>query len=371
MKKATLFFLVFIILAFVAGYFLAKQDLFSTVDEPVLQEDDTQTNSVEFYDYSKNKLEELLSVNPENIEVIRGKMTNIVFGTSQLPIQLPDSVFDITDTLYDDISNLKAIEQFKIVQKYNIQSIGYIFKPKEDIRRLFIYHQGHNGDFILGKNIIEYFINKGFTVYAFSMPIFGKNNDPVVSIDKIGTFKLTDDEMGSHELMKFLDNPISFFVAPVVGMINFAQTKNFKDITMCGISGGGWTTTLAAALDTRINYSFPVAGTYPMYIKLNSPEKSYGDFEQVYPPLYRNVSYLDMYVLGAAGNNRFQTQILNLYDPCCFDGTYFQHYESFVKAKVGEFEDGAFEVILDTENPEHKISEFSIAKIYNKIKSIN
>ena len=62
MKKATLFFLVFIILAFVAGYFLAKQDLFSTVDEPVLQEDDTQTNSVEFYDYSKNKLEELLFI---------------------------------------------------------------------------------------------------------------------------------------------------------------------------------------------------------------------------------------------------------------------------------------------------------------------
>ena len=319
--------------------------------------------SENYCDYKKIDLTKIVSVTPENASAIRDKLSDIVFGSISLPNGLPDTIFKIQDTLYDHISNLENIELFKVIQPYNIQSIGYIFHPKTNNGRLFIYHQGHNGDFIVGKSVIEYFVNKGFTVYAFCMPLFGKNNDPVVTVDKIGTFKLTDEEMESHELMKFLDNPISYFSAPVIVMINYAQTKNFNDISMCGISGGGWTTTLVSALDTRINYSFPVAGSYPMYIKLNSPSKSYGDFEQLYPPLYKNVNYLDMYILGASGKNRFQVQLLNLHDPCCFDGTYFEHYEAYVKKVVNGFEHGSFRVVLDTVNPEHRVSEFLMKKI--------
>lgn len=368
MNKNRIILFVIAIVAFIIGFIVDDIYKESLKEQNKNQDEITSSEPViSFYDYTKNNLENLISVNPENIDSIRSIMVNIVFGTSQLPEHLPDSVFEITDTLYNSISNLKMIEQFTIIQKYNIQSKGYIFKPKDDNHRLFIYHQGHMGDFILGKHVIEYFVNKGFTVYAFSMPLFGKNNDPIVTVKNIGTFKLTDDDMESHELMKFLDNPISFFVNPIVTMINYAKSKDFKDIAMCGISGGGWTTTIVSALDTRINYSFPVAGTYPMYIKLNSPSNSYGDFEQVYPPLYKKVSYMDMYVLGATGKNRFQVQMLNLHDPCCFQGTYFKHYESFIKEKVNDFGNGSFEVISDIENIEHRISEFSIDKIYEKL----
>ena len=358
------------ILAFIVGFFIAENRYNQKPEIIKSNEKNSEKELIGFFDYTKNNLEDLISVNPENSASIRNKLTDIVFGTSQLPQQMPDSVSEITDKLYSNISNLKTIEQFKIIQKYNIQSIGYIFNPKKNNNRLFIYHQGHNGDFILGKHVIEYFVNKGFTVYAFSMPLFGKNNDPVVTIDNIGTFKLTDENMESHELMKFLDNPLSFFAAPVVTMINYAQSENFEDITMCGISGGGWTTTLVSAIDTRINYSFPVAGTYPMYIKLNSPIDSYGDFEQIYPALYKNVSYMDMYILAATGKNRFQIQVLNRHDPCCFQGTYFKHYEPFIIKKVNNFEYGSFEVISDTNNLEHKVSKFSLGKIFEKLNNI-
>jgi len=327
------------------------------------------TETGPWYDYSKVDLNTIVSATPNNVNTIRKKMTTIVFGNDQLPNGLPKSVTLIQDSLYDNMVNLESIEQFEIVQKYNIKSVGYIFNPKKSNHRLFIYHQGHNGDFILGKPVIEYFLNKGFTVYAFCMPLIGKNNEPVVTIQKLGTFRLTFGE--SHELMKFLDNPISFFTAPVIIMINYAQSKKFKDITMCGISGGGWTTTLVSALDSRINYSFPVAGTYPMYIKLNSPPKSYGDFEQIYPPLYKNVSYLDMYILAATGNNRFHVQILNLHDPCCFDGTWFKHYQPFVKKRVAAFNTGYFDVISDTTNPKHKVSEFEMNEMFNLLSHKN
>jgi len=370
-KLNTKFRITFIATVVVSGIIVANYNLLSIHRVSIIR---TTNLSIKFdsvnvfYGYKKNKVEDLITVNNKNILAVRKKMINIVFGNSQLPKLLPDSVFETKDSLYSDIPNLKSLEKFMIFQKYNIQSIGYIFNPKINNHRLFIYHQGHSGDFILGKSVIKFFVNQGFTVYAFCMPLIGKNNQPVVTIDNIGTFKLSY-EMESHELMKFLDYPISFFATPVVAMINFAQTKNIKDITMCGISGGGWTTTIASAMDTRINYSFPVAGSYPMYIKLNSTQKSYGDFEQVYPQLYRNINYLDMYILASTGKNRFQVQMLNRSDPCCFDGEYYKHYEFLVKRKVKKLGDGDFEVISDTSNSGHSISELHIQKIYEKLSS--
>ena len=129
-----------------------------------------------------------------------------------------------------------------------------------------IYHQGHRGDFILGKKSIQLFVEKWFTVYAFCMPLKGKNNKPMIYLDKLGEFQLDN-----HNKFKFLENPLEYLISPVITMINYSKGKNFDDITMIGISGGGWTTTLTAAVDTRIKFSFPVAGSYPMYIRFLKP----------------------------------------------------------------------------------------------------
>jgi hypothetical protein len=108
-----------------------------------------------YYDYKKVDLTKIVSVTPENASAVRDKLTNIVFGSAKLPGELPDTLFEIRDTLYDYISNLESIELFKIIGHYNILSVGYIFHPETNNGRLFIYHQGHNGDFIAGKAVIE------------------------------------------------------------------------------------------------------------------------------------------------------------------------------------------------------------------------
>ena len=41
------------------------------------------------------------------------------------------------------------------------------------------------------------------------------------------------------------------------------ENYNFESYYMVGISGGGWTTTLSAAIDDRISKSYSVAGTSP------------------------------------------------------------------------------------------------------------
>ncbi len=57
-----------------------------------------------------------------------------------------------------------------------------------------------------------------------------------------------------------------YFIEPVVRSINFATgLKSHGLILMAGKSGGGWTTTMAGAIDTRIRHSYPIAGSMPIY----------------------------------------------------------------------------------------------------------
>jgi len=67
---------------------------------------------------------------------------------------------------------------------------------------------------------------------------------------------------------------------------------------MIGLSGGGRTTTVYAAVDPTIGCSFPVAGTIPRYLRSGG---SVGDREQNEPSFYRLAGYLDLYLLGAVG----------------------------------------------------------------------
>ena len=49
---------------------------------------------------------------------------------------------------------------------------------------------------------------------------------------------------------------------------------NFKRYSMIGLSGGGWTTVVYAAIDERISDSFSVAGSIPFYLRVD--EQRYG-----------------------------------------------------------------------------------------------
>ena len=134
---------------------------------------------------------------------------------------------------------------------------------------------------------------------------------------------------------------------------------------MIGISGGGWTTTLVSALDNRIKYSFPVAGTSPIYLR---SERDWGDWEQTIPELLHNSNYLEMYILGAYGKGRKQIQIINKYDACCFAGTKWKTYYSEVSNRVKDLNNGNWDLWLDETHKGHKISEYILEKILNEMK---
>ena len=113
---------------------------------------------------------------------------------------------------------------------------------------------------------------------------------------------------GQHEALCQMTNlvgsPLRFFLEPTAISLNYlkqgGQTGAFaayRAFHMVGLSGGGWTTTVYAALDPTIRCSVSVAGTIPLYLRSGG---SIGDREQFEPSFYRLAGYPDLYVLGAA-----------------------------------------------------------------------
>jgi len=52
----------------------------------------------------------------------------------------------------------------------------------------------------------------------------------------------------------------------------YAKKLGYKHVAMLGLSGGGWTTTVASAVVTDIDLSFPTAGSMPKWKTKTYPE---------------------------------------------------------------------------------------------------
>ena len=279
---------------------------------------------------------------------------------------LPQVEYDISDSRYSDFQNLNRIDKLTVEMEYGINSISYLFIPEVSNEKLILYHQGHGGDFILGQETIQFFLNRDFTVLASTMPLVGMNNQPIVEIDGFGKIKLI-----SHEQLNLLKtngfNPMRLFIDPIQINLTFLHKEYaFQQYSMIGISGGGWTTVIYSAIDERISDSFSVAGSMPFYLRVN--DRDIGDYEQTNTDLYQNVNYLEFYILSGYGEGRKHIQIFNKNDPCCFSGNGYETYEFIVRDKISQLGNGDFQVFVDDTHNEHKISDVVLDYI---VKNIN
>ena len=279
--------------------------------------------------------------------------------------RLPEVESDISDSRYNDFQNLKHIDRLTVEMEYGINSISYLFIPEKSNEKLILYHQGHGGDFILGEDTIQFFLDRNFTVLASTMPLVGMNNQPVVEIDGLGKIKLI-----SHDQLRLLEannfNPMKIFLDPIRINLNFIEMEyDFNRYSMIGLSGGGWTAVVYSAIDERISDSFSVAGSMPFYLRVD--DRDIGDYEQTNTDLYQNVNYLELYVLSAYGDGRKHIQIFNKNDPCCFSGNGYETYEFIIKDKISQLGNGDFQVFVDGTHNEHKISDTALEYIIKNI----
>jgi hypothetical protein len=188
---------------------------------------------------------------------------------------------------------------------------------------------------------------------------------------------------GGHDALfqtNVTGSALKYFLEPTAISLNYLKSRsrdgrfpNYRRFHMTGLSGGGWTTTIYAAIDPTIQCSFPVAGTIPLILRTGG---SVGDREQFEPSFYSIAGYPDLYVLGAQGRGRKQVQILVRRDDCCFgeaqhDGkssglaydNAMRDYEHRVQTALEKAGNGSFRLEIDETAPSHMISHHTIEKI--------
>ena len=279
--------------------------------------------------------------------------------------QLPEVESDISDSRYNNFQNLKRIDKLTVEMEYGINSISYLFTPEKSNEKLILYHHGHAEDFLSGKDTIQFFLDRNFTVLAMTMPLMGMNNQPVVEIDGLGEMKLI-----SHNQFQLLEannfNPMKLFLDPIEINLNFVEKEyDFNRYSIVGLSGGGWTAVVYSAIDDRISDSFSVAGSMPFYLRVS--ERDIGDYEQSNIDLYKITNYLELYVLSAYGDDRKHIQIFNKYDPCCYSGNGYESYEFFIQDKLLQLGEGNFQIFIDDTHIQHKISNTVLEYIAKNI----
>jgi len=327
----------------------------------------------------KSDMQNLISFETiSDIEKTKQNLFEYIWNDSKLPTNsFAKHDIDIEDEISTKLQNLERIDSFTVEMDYGMDSISYLFLAENTNEKLIIFHQGHDSISLNGFDnhsfdqdipLIQNFLDNNYSVLIFSMPGKGMNNEPIINHEKFGTFKLN-----SHNHFEFLESenfhPLRFFLEPVVVTLNQIEKNfTFDSFAMIGISGGGWTTVLVSAIDDRIDESYSVAGSFPIWLRFDS--RDFGDYEQTIPEFYQIANYLELYFLSSY-SNRSLILFYNEFDSCCFSGEIYNQapFEDAVQSKLSKFGENNFQVIIDRGQTEHKISDFTLQKILNHLQS--
>jgi|GEM_PF-2308200 len=327
------------------------------------------------------QVEQILYIDSSNIQEIRNEISDSVYGNEAIPeFQLAtgeDNESALASMYPPD--NMSSMEIGVVNLKHGFTSKIYILHPVKDngLNIPIIYHSGHgfgifredvvanlgsDDDTAMGKLTLGFFLSKGYTVVGIDMPMVAENTWPIEVTENNSVYRLY-----GHNEMFSLENPFYYFLAPVKSVIDYLQTtRNCNEFIMYGLSGGGWTTTLYSAIDTRVRLSFPVAGSIPIPLRVD--QRDVGDMEQYYEPFYNRFNYSTLYFLGAAGEGRKQYQILIERDNCCFSLNGHLLWENDIKEALRQSGlPGSFEFFFDTFSNTHRISAVSVDSIQSHI----
>lgn len=308
----------------------------------------------------------------------RRALIRYLWGEAGFPAKkLPDVVLTNVASPVKQLTELARVDELRIDMAPGLQGLAYHFIAQKPNRQLVVLHHGHSctlddqpGPADVGygmQRTIDALLREGYGVLGTFMPHMRPG-----------------DCKGGHDAMFATTNavgsPIRFFLESTAASLNYLKARSraadfpeYRGFHMVGLSGGGWTTTVYAAVDPTIRCSFPVAGTIPLYLRSGG---SIGDREQYEPTFYRLAGYLDLYILGAAEPGRKQVQILVRRDDCCFGQA--QHdekatgqpyaeamrdYERRVSAALEPMQGGAFRLVIDETAPAHMISHYAIEKV--------
>ena len=292
--------------------------------------------------------ESLLPKREELIEkiIINNNLTNVIHET------INDKSERITTKIYDN--KINAI-------------LTYASEQKNCLR---IYIQGHGGNpfsYSYHNKLLKFFVSEGCDFLSMSMTGLGINEGSFSYPSRYGFISLDKEMAKNHKNYSFFydeDNPkldpLTLFISPHYKIIK-SLTPNYENISIMGISGGGWYSVWLSALIPKIKFSVSYAGSLPMeYRKFQGIS---GDWEQQDSQIYNYVSYWELYKLMTLNEkgkiNRQAILVFNDEDNCCFFNPYAQHF----KLKIDKLNWKNFKVIID-ENDKHIMNVNLVKEIF-------
>ena len=321
-----------------------------------------------------------------DVTEVRRQLIEYVWGPAGIPMarlpRLPVVSDDVSPV--PGLPDLDRVDTLIVDMEHGVRSYAHHFIPHVRNGRLVILHAGHFATFDdsnipadIGfgmRRTLEGLLGDGYSVLAVYMPRNAAFSTKITVFED-GGLDAHNELLTLPEYRPASGSPLKYFLEPVAVYLNYLSTRSaaddfpaYTDFAIVGFSGGGWTSTVYAALDPRIRISVSIAGSMPLYLRTGA---GIGDLEQTDPGFYSIAGYPDLYVLGSDGPGRKQVQILNRLDWCCFSEVYHdpelsgglsfddtvREYESNVReALLAMGNTNLFSIEIDEAAPGHNVT---------------
>ena len=266
---------------------------------------------------------------------------------------------DAVDEMAPPFKSVKQAYTFEIKMDRKLSATTIFLQSRRDGDCLMVFHDGHyvrseNFAKSAGWRLVEPLLEAGCDMLFVPMPLY-KSRERMMALNSIGGSIF----MNGHNAFVAIDDgdkwALRFFLEPTIVSLNEALArKEYKKVGMAGLSGGGWTTVLVAALDTRIKHSYPSLGV------LSPPAQPVSDnftldFEYRYPALFEIVDHYSLMMMGIAEPSRSAIHSYTHGD-ITFPRNKTAAFATQVSAIAEEWNTGSIQFFVDQDSDKHAIT---------------
>lgn len=307
-------------------------------------------------------------------DAMRERLRDFLFGPAGpaaklLTVAVRPAEQLLKEVRYEQIVPLADTDQLVFEMAAGLRAVVLYHRPKAArVNKVMLYHKGHGSDYAARFPVMRTLLQAGWDVAELAMPIVNENQQNI-AFDSPHYGPIV---MSRHDDFWFIDlpagSPLRYYIEPTLATIDYTlQQHPDAEIHVAGLSGGGWSATLAGVVDARIKTVTSVAGSWPFHL-VTTYQSVNGDYELTNPELYRIASPLELYTLAANGAGRTYLQIFNVNDTCCFAGTTSAGFKDAVAGKVAQLGAGHYEQFLDDSSVGHTIGVAALERMVKLLK---
>ncbi len=316
--------------------------------------------------------ENRLFANPESATQIRAELSRFVFGVPFEQLRTAPARETRLDAHPLAPAGLVAsIAQLDLPLRDEWFSRALLMVPRQRSKGVVIFHEGHlqggrweESETANDLKVISDLLGRGHVVVFMSMPLTWENPRQVIQHPRYGRISIE-----IHDQFRLLENdlgfnPLRLFLEPVKAALQEVRERfPGEETCLLGLSGGGWTVEMYAALDPTVRCTISVAGSLPLSMRtMPSVQLSWGDYEQTHPGVLSRMTYHEAYLLAALEPGRTFTKYLIKDDPCCYAVQGDPTFDDDIARFFAETGGGHMEVVIDDTVVHHSVGALPISR---------